>query len=192
MFETLAWWKPIFLLIHAIGFILGFGGAVIADSLFFKFLKDLRISKLEKQVLGHLSNVVVYGLTILFVSGILLFLTDPQTYLHSSKFLTKMIIVYIIAFNGWLLHRRVSPSLMHIEWHKGTYAKKRPVRKLAFALGSISMTSWTCALILGYLRSIPFTVAQALGCYVLIIGCAVAVSQILEHALSHYMDKKTS
>ena len=186
LFVTL---KPYFLFLHAIGFIVGMGSAIVADTLFFRFLKDLRISKEEEYILSYVGRLVVIGLIILLVSGTGIFFSDPARYAASSKFLTKMAIVAVIAANGFLLHKYLAPRLTHIEWDKGAHAKNRPVRKLAAALGAISSTSWVSALLLGYLRSIPFTFAQAFLGYVLLVIGAIGVSQLLEHYFARQMDR---
>ena len=181
--------KPYFLFLHAIGFIIGLGSAIVADTLFFRFLKDLRISKEEEYVLSYVGRLVVTGLVILFLSGLMIFLSDPAKYLASSKFITKMAVVTVIAINGFVLHKYVAPRLTIIEWDKGAHAKNRRARKIAAALGAVSSTSWFSALLLGYLRSIPFTFGQAFGGYILLLLCAVGVSQILESYFARQMDR---
>ncbi len=185
LFVTL---KPYFLFLHAIGFIVGLGSAIVADTLFFRFLKDLRISKEEEYILSYVGRLVIIGLIVLLISGIGIFLSDPVKYLASSKFLTKMAIVVVIAINGFLLHRYLAPRLTLIEWDKGAHAKNRRARKMAAALGAVSSTSWFSALLLGYLRSIPFTFGQAFWCYILLLLCAIGVSQILENYFARQMD----
>ena len=181
--------KPYWLFLHAIGFIVGLGSAIVADTLFFRFLKDLRISKEEEYILSYVGRLVVAGLIVLLISGIGIFLSDPAKYLASSKFLTKMAIVVVIACNGFILHKYLSPRLTLIEWDKGAHAKNRRARKLAAALGAISSTSWFSALLLGYMRSIPFSFGQVFGAYIMLLLCAIGVSQILENYFARQMDR---
>ena len=182
--------KPLWLFAHMLGVVVGLGSAIVADTLFFKFLKDLRISKKESEVLSYVSHLVVLGLIMLIISGGAIFLSDPVKYLASSKFITKMVIVAVIAINGFALHKRLSPHLREIQWDAGAHAKNRPLRKLAFALGAISSTSWFSALLLGYVKSIPANTLQALGGYACLLILAVGASQLVELYLTHYMDKK--
>lgn len=180
--------KPLFIFFHLIGLVMGLGGAIVGDILFFRFLKDLRISKKESEVLHYVSQIVVIGLFILAASGTAIFLSDPARYMVSSKFVTKMIIVLVIAINGFALHKILAPKLMDIEWNRGTAARHRPLRKLAFALGAISSSSWFVALLLGSLSSIPFSTAIALAMYAGLLVIAVSTSQIMEAYYTKYLD----
>ena len=54
------------------------------------------------------------------------------------------------------------------------------VRKAAYALGSVSGVSWLSAFILGTMRASPLPFSQLLGIYVLALGGAILVSQLLE------------
>ncbi len=183
-FELLLEYKSVFVAFHMLGFIFGLGGATIADIMFFRFLTDLRISKKEHTVLGALSQVVWVGLAILWISGILIFLSDIQAYSHSSKFLLKAMVVIVVSLNGFALNSLVAPRLMHIDWKLGRDAKRRNLRRLAFALGSISMVSWYSAFILGSLRSLPYSFSQLLVGYGVLLILAIIGSQMVEALFS--------
>ncbi len=178
--EILTNYSSVFTAFHMIGFIFGLGGATIADIMFFRFLSDFRISKKEHTVLSALSQVVWVGLAILWVSGILLFVSDIEKYSHSSKFLLKAIVVTVVSLNGFALNSLVAPKLMRIDWKLGWNAKKRPMRRLAFALGAISMVSWYSAFILGSLRSLPYSFTELLVGYGVLLILAIIGSQMLE------------
>ncbi|PWT79893.1 MAG: hypothetical protein C5B57_13105 [Blastocatellia bacterium] len=57
----------------------------------------------ELQLLQRTHRIVVIGLAALFVSGILLFAADVDTYLDSPIFWTKMGLVVLLLFNDALL-----------------------------------------------------------------------------------------
>lgn len=177
-------WRPILLIGHLVGLAMGVGGAMFTDVFFFKFLKDLRISKDEAGVLQTVSEVVWFGLGLLVLTGVGLYLIDPATFNQSSKFLTKMVVVAIIIVNGAFLNLKVMPHLIHISFgddpHKNPKEELQRERRIAFALGAISMVSWYSALILGVFRSLPFSFSILLLIYLLLLVGAVAGSQVME------------
>ena len=183
-------YKLIFIIIHLIGFALGLGGATIGDTLFFRFLKDLKISKKESEALHIVSMIIWSGLIILTLSGIGVFLSDPEGYLASSKFISKIAVVAIIAINGVVLHFIISPRLIKISWAEGTHAKLRRYRKLAFACGAISAVSWYSAFILGAMSSLPFPASSILTAYTVLLFLAVTASQMMERIYSIVRDSK--
>ena len=183
----LAEYKFLILIFHNIGFALGLGGAVMADFFFFKFLKDLKISEDESKTLSMVSEVVWFGLALLVISGIGLYLPEMARLNESPKFLVKMIVVGVIIVNGVFLNLKISPQLVKISFggkHKHKMGELRGFRKLAFALGAVSLTSWFSAFILGIFRSVPLSFIHLLAIYIIALAIAVSLSQILESHLT--------
>ncbi len=172
---------PYFVGLHLVGVVLGFGGALISDILFFKFLKDLKITKNESSILHALSKVIWFGIGIIVLSGFFLFLSDIERYSISSKFLAKMAIVAIIIINGFVLNFIVTPKLTSIAFGE---LKSSGIRRLAFASGAVSITSWVAAFILGLMHRSPWPFHILFGTYLLIVGGAMLGSQILEKLIS--------
>ena len=101
----------------------------------------------------------------------------------------KVIVVGVIIVNGILLNLKISPRLVKISFgklHKHKPGELRRQRKLAFALGAISITSWFSAFIFGMLRSVPISFANLLAIYLIVLGIAISLSQIAES----YLGKK--
>lgn len=175
---------PIILILHLAGLALGVGGAIVTDVFFFKFVKDLRITESEADIMQTVSQIIWFGLGLLIISGTGLYLSDMEALNQSSKFLTKMVVVAVILVNGAFLNLKVTPKLIHISF--GDDPKKTPEqelqkdRRIAFALGAISMVSWYSALILGALPSIPLSFPVLVAIYAVLLACAVIGSQILE------------
>jgi hypothetical protein len=179
--------SPILLAMHLLGVTIGFGGAIITDIFFFKFLKDARISENEEGILKTFSQVIWLGLGIIVVSGILIFISNIEYYSSSAKFLTKMFVVGVIIINGFFLNKVVTPSLTAISFGKlkdNTDSRVRYLRHLSFALGAVSVTSWWTAFILGNMRSSPAPLPVLLGIYILALVCAVVSSQIVEKVIT--------
>lgn len=170
--------KTIWLITHNIGFVLGVGAATVSDVLFFRFLKDFTITEEEKNTLKTLSGIVWVGLALLVISGLMLYLPAQARLLDSSKFLLKMIIVGVVVANGIALNVYVSPRLRRLSFDGGKPATR--FRRIAFALGGISIVSWYGAFLLGSLRSIPVTVEKGLLVYCSLLFVTIIGSQIFE------------
>lgn len=181
MIEFLITHKPIIVVLHAIAASAGLGAVIITDTLFFKFLKDFKISKTEHETLNAISSIVWVIIGIVFVTGLGLFLSEPGGYLMKSKFVTKMIIFVVIVANGVLLNLLISPHLRKISFGPTIDQpswRLRMLRRVAFASGAVSMVSWFSVFILGSVRSIPWSAGEALLGYILLVAGAVIGSQI--------------
>lgn len=173
------WW----VIVHNIGFILGLGSATITDIFFFRFLKDGTISQEEKETMDTLTNVIWVGLAILIVSGLALYLPEQSRLDISSKFLLKVLVVGVIALNGILLNMFVGPHMRRLSF-EGTVPARR-FRRLAFALGGVSFTSWYLAFFLGSLRKISIDFKTAFVGYAVLLVLVIIGSQIAERYVAY-------
>lgn len=181
--SLLAQYHDSIVMLHVLGVALGLGGATITDIFFFKSLKDFRISKQEAGVMRTLSQITWFALAILVLTGIALYLPEAEELNQSAKFLVKMIVVTVIIINGAFLNLLVAPKLVKISF--GEKLAHRPgkihyERKIAFALGAVSIVSWYSAFILGMLRKIPLDFSSLLLIYLLLLGGAIIGSQFME------------
>lgn len=187
LFEFLGEVRTSIIILHGLAAAVGVGAATVTDVLFFKFLKDLRISAEESGILKSVSQVIWLALAVLVVTGLALWLPDAERLNESSKFLVKMAIVAVIIANGALLNLWIAPNLIRIsfgERHAHIPGELRHIRRLAFALGAVSITSWYSAFILGSLRGVPLGFWPLLGLYAAVAAAAVAVSQIADRSLA--------
>ncbi len=171
-------------IIHMLAVAIGIGGATITDVFFFKFLKDFRISKLEASTLRTFSQVIWFALGLIVLSGVGLYIPDAARLNDSPKFLAKMVIVGMLLVNGALLNLLVSPKLVRISFggkHKHQPQELRRLRKLAFALGAISISSWYSIFIVAMADGIPLSVFQFLFFYATLLIVAVGASQFFEY-----------
>ena len=174
-------YKVPILLIHGIGAAVGLGGAVVTDILFFKFLKDGKVSIFENDVMRNLSRIIWFALGIMILSGIGLFLPRADELAESSKFLVKMIALGVIILNGVALNLVITPQLTKIDFSQDIHLlplQIRRMRKLAFALGAISITSWFTVFILGSMRNVVLSFGDLLVLYFGIVFVAICLSQV--------------
>ncbi|MDP3727701.1 MAG: vitamin K epoxide reductase family protein [bacterium] len=187
LFEFFTEVRTPILIFHGLAAAVGVGAATVTDVLFFKFLKDLRISAEESSILASVSQVIWLALAVLIMTGLALWLPDAERLGESSKFLVKMIVVGVIIVNGLFLNLGIAPKLIHIsfgERHIHIPGELRHIRRLAFALGAISLTSWYSAFILGSLRSVAISFWPLLGLYIAVVAVAITISQIADRSLA--------
>jgi hypothetical protein len=70
--------KPIIIVLHALAAAVGLGAVVTTDTLFFKFLKDFRISRKEADTLDTISKIIWTAILLLLITGVLLYLSAPH------------------------------------------------------------------------------------------------------------------
>lgn len=175
-------YKSIFVVVHAFAAAIGLGAVVVTDTLFFRFLKDFKISKSEDDVMTTISTVIWIIIGLLAVSGLVLYLSAPADYIIKSKFITKLVVFSVIVVNGIVLNIWLAPNLKKIvfggEGVKKLSSKLQVLRKVAFASGVISITSWVVVFLLGSLRSIPLNTQTALLVYAGLLLIGVTGSQL--------------
>ncbi|MEK7149027.1 MAG: hypothetical protein AAB796_01335 [Patescibacteria group bacterium] len=172
--------KTLYLILHLFGIALGAGAAFFSDIMFFSAIKDMRFSNTEIRFLKLGSRTVWIGLCVLVISGVLLFMTDPARYAHSSKFLAKMTIVAIIVVNGYIFHRIHIPRIMRHAREELPSSEEFKRKSISmFASGAVSVASWISAAILGAFKKIPYDYIEIMMVYMLILSFAVFVSFFL-------------
>jgi uncharacterized membrane protein len=181
--EVLAAHHSFLFLSHMFGVALGLGGATIADIFFFKFLRDFKISEWEADILHTLSQIIWFALAILLLSGAGLYVLDAAALSANVKFIAKMTAVLVIIANGALLNLLIAPKLVKIsfgEAHAHMAGELRHIRKIAFALGAISLVSWYAAFLFGFLADVSLGATSLFGAYAGALALAVLASQLLE------------
>ena len=94
------------LYLHLVPLITAAGTAFAADRATLRVMKsgiDQRSAHLKQLALTH--RVVVFGLALSFVSGILLFLSDVETFLGSVFIWIKLGLVFLLLVNGFVMTR---------------------------------------------------------------------------------------
>lgn len=188
-------YKGLIVFFHALAAAIGVGATTVTDVLFFKFLKDFKISGGEKSIMDTMSHIIWIALAVLIVTGIGLYAPRSLELAESSKFLVKTVIVAIIALNGLVLNFIVSPRLTSFvfgnEGQKSLSPSGKVYRKLSFASGAVSIVSWYTVFILGSLRSIPLSFRIGLLVYLGIVSFAVLMSQFYDRQLTKKQKSET-
>ena len=99
------WSFPVCEVLHIVGFALLIGTI---------FMVDLRLMGLgmkrqsAAQVLKDTAPWTLVGLTMVLISGPLIFLSDPLLYLYNASFRYKITMLIIAIIYNWTLHRNVA------------------------------------------------------------------------------------
>ncbi len=170
-------YKLLLIILHVFGVVIGMGGAITSDFIFFSSIKDKVITHTELRFLRLGHKLVWAGLAIMVLTGILLFAQNISGYLHSTKFLAKMTIVGIIIINGYIFHRKHIPHLHRHEGRSLTRSNKFKTESASlFVSGAISLTSWTAAFVLGFIKSIPYSYVSIMLVYFVILALSILIS----------------
>lgn len=110
-----SWWSDVYAssrAVEAAVMFLHLGGMVAAGGLAFTLdravFRTARGSPRRHQLATELHaahGTVIGGLVVVFASGALLTLADPEVFLTSWVYWAKMLIVVLLLANGWLLKR---------------------------------------------------------------------------------------
>ena len=152
----------------------------MSDIMFFSTIKDEKVSKTEMRFLRIGSAFVWLGIIVLVVSGLGLFMTNSEGYLASSKFLAKVSIVSIIILNGIFFHISHLPRIKrHVDHHFPSSDEFMRHRPLLLSSGAVSFVSWTSAIILGGLKSVPYSYRAIMLGYLVAVSVAILIAQVL-------------
>jgi hypothetical protein len=152
-------------LVHLLGLIMGFGGAILADIL---ILRGAILNPIENktiQAVRSLSHIVFIGLALLWLSGIILVgirvSADPNVWMN-QKIWAKVIIVSILTVNGIFVHNIALRRLVTRHSQK-MFSISRPYELAGLSLvAAISSVSWIVPFVLGVATEFNFTV-RAVG-----------------------------
>ena len=175
--------KTLIKVFHLAGLALGLGGAILLDMLAIRFLIKQRISKEFYEIFKHSSQVVFWGLCVLWLSGIayLIYycLADHHS-LSNQKVWAKLFIVVILSVNGWWIHHRILPLIQNNINGYLFKALSLKQRRILLCSSVISILSWGIPLLLGACKELNFCISAFTILFIyfslLILGLIIACS----------------
>ncbi len=169
---------------HLLGMVLGLGGTFILDILIFHFLRNFKISKEEAVIMHLISQLIIIGLILLIVTGVAIWLTDISSYLNSARFMMKMTAVLVLTINGLILNFYMMPGIEKLSLTKEDIEKYQPLKRVAFAIGAVSMISWFSAFFFAMIKDLEsFSYTPMLIVYMLLLIIGVGGSQMAKFKL---------
>ena len=181
-------------MIHLVGLIMGFGGAVLTDfvALFGAILRP--IDRLVVQISNVLSKIVFAGLFILWASGAILLyirISNDRIVLTNEKIWAKVIIVFLLTINGFVVHR-FALHRMAKRIGQRLFDAKTPNETAALCfVAAVSSVSWIVPFVLGTASELNYkvTFGFVLGAYANLILIAWLAMYILADASTLLDDK---
>ncbi len=139
-------------ILHLIGLVMGFGGAVLLDGTILTRGVIRPVSHYTIHQAHLLSRILTWGLALLWTTGIGLIwlnLLEKPEYLTNPKLWAKISIVVLLSLNGVLIHQKVLPVLKQkLGQRLFNKTSSKQIAGLTL-LGSISFVSWTTPFVLG-------------------------------------------
>lgn len=192
-FHLLDTYREFLTVFHIIAATLGVGGATITDVFFFKFIRDLKISSQESDVMHTLSQIIWFAIIFLAVTGLGLYFPHYEELNRTPEFIIGTFVFIVIVINGIFLNLYISPHLERIAFgreHDHHGGELRRFRRQAFASGAISISSWYSALILGRVRFDHPNIYWIFFAYLTIVVITVLFSQVHEAHLDTKSDSE--
>lgn len=152
---------------------------------FIKFLKDFEISKKESKRLLMFSHTGWVAITLAFLSGLGLVLTDVYGNITgSSKFMIILVLLGILIIYEIVVNMFIAPKLVDV--HFGDHPelddhKHSLLRKTAFAFVAVGVTSWYMLLLLNAISFYGYSTGALLAIYLIILVIGVGVSLYAEN-----------
>lgn len=178
--------RVILLLVHLVGFALGLGGATVSDVMFFRSLKDKKISEEEYATLKVLSKIIWVGLFLLVSSGAWIFFeifkdnNNSLPLLYSARWQTKLTLVAIVLINGLVFLKGIFPILKESVGRQLSAASLGGKLWALAISGTISIVSWySITIIMALPRTIKVTYGEFMLVYAVLILGGVIVSRFV-------------
>lgn len=195
MLDILLTYKDVFVVLHTISFAIGLGAATVHDVAFGNYL-----SKFDKERWNSLAYDICFQLirvSLLWtaLSGLALYLPEMNRLSLSTLFQFKILLLVIICANSYLFHYRILPKLANSFFYDSLASMQdkksmRKLHKLAFAMGSISLTSWYSIASLAGLRNLELNFFLLLAIYLGLVSFSVLSSFIAAAKLSVRLEER--
>ncbi|HYF04731.1 MAG TPA: hypothetical protein VEA59_01020 [Patescibacteria group bacterium] len=163
------------LFVHIASVLIGGGGAVASDWLFFASLKNKVIDRSELGLLKSMSVLVWIGIVFTTISGLVLIWLKPEL-LSVFAFRFKLVLFFIIVVNGLFFARYHMKHLQRLQG-KNFLNKMRTIElRLLVMSGVISFVSWMSVLFISTtkLQGLSEVIAVAGYCGLLAAGYILA------------------
>ncbi len=164
-----------FIIIHLIGMAFGVGGVTISHIYLHHVIEEPTTAQVYARMLPKFSLLIWFGVYLLGMSGVGIFLEQPEVYSSSGKFLAKMVMVAVLLASGLYLSGPVTKKVLTLgqrDWSEQTERFSQAM-KTAIPGGVISIVSWYGTLILGALGPQDWSMGQILSVYIYIIFIGV-------------------
>ncbi|OGF78184.1 hypothetical protein A2W54_03710 [Candidatus Giovannonibacteria bacterium RIFCSPHIGHO2_02_43_13] len=169
-------------LVRVLGFVFGIGGATAVLFLFHKFLNNRDIDESEARSVKGISELIWFGLFLTLLGQFALFAADAGAPEFPAIFFIQTTALFIATISGAVLMIIFAPFLSAIPFNEEERSRTHPslnsLRKPMFIVGSVALSSWYFAFIIGYATG--YGPAVLFVVYALTLAMAVAAAVLWE------------
>ncbi len=188
IYQLLAETREYNITIHLLGLAMGLGGTFIVDIMFSHFMKNYEISARDSVIMHLISQMIIFGLFLLILSGIALLLPAWNDFVENPRFIMKMIVVFVVIINGAALNLYLTPKMKKISLVDEEKHRYKTLTRVSFALGAISIVSWLSAFFLAMFKTLfDMPLYYLLPGYLVLVIIAIGASQL---AMVYYEKKE--
>lgn len=178
---------PGLLAAHLFAFAIGVGGTTVAAVLFFRFLKDFRVSGEETNVLKTISEAIWAALAIIILTEFMIYIPMASTLGTSAQFLAKIFAIIVVTITGVIINLIILPRLIAVPFEgkkNKALADFIQLRRITFGVGAIAISSWYFAFALDVLPELSLSFSALMTAYVLILAVSVLIGRGVEYQIS--------
>ena len=174
-----------FIIIHLIGMAFGVGGVTISHFFLHHVIGEPATAQVYVRMLPKFSLLIWFGVYLLGMSGVGIFLEQPEVYASSGKFLAKMVMVTVLLASGLYLSGPVTKKVLALSPRDWSEQSERfsHAMKTAIPGGVISIVSWYGALMLGAVGPKDWSMGQILSLYFYIMFIGIMVGFLAKDIL---------
>src|SRR3989338_8540424 len=169
-------------LVRVLGFVFWIGGATAVLFLFHKFLNNRDIDESEARSVKGISELIWFGLFLTLLGQFALFAADAGAPEFPAIFFIQTTALFIATISGAVLMIIFAPFLSAIPFNEEERSRTHPslnsLRKPMFIVGSVALSSWYFAFIIGYATG--YGPAVLFVVYALTLAMAVAAAVLWE------------
>ncbi len=170
-----------------VGLTVGVGAATVYSVVYVKFLRDLKISQTEQEILRTIGQIVWIALISIVGTAFSLYISAPEIHNSSPTFILKIIVLGIILLTEAMTNTLIAPQLIDISFGKRpehSPGELHTLRRVSFALSASSLISWYSLLILLLLPlTLPATFSQLVIYYLITLSVGIVISQAIDYSL---------
>jgi len=174
--------------IHFLALALGVGGVTLVIALFFRFLRDLRISGSELSVIKIVFEAIWFSLAIFTLTEFAIYMTSPEAFISSPQFLAKIFVLAFLVILSVIINLIVMPMLTAIDFGEKKNANHKEfvrMRGLSFGLGAIYVTSWYFVFIIDVMPTMSVEFSNLMTIYTIFGGVSLLLGGLTNHLVSN-------
>lgn len=178
--ELLEKYVLVFGLLYAFMLALGVGGVTVSAVIFFRFLRDFRISEFEATTLRVISQYIWFTLGGITLTGIGIYLPDFTMLTSNAVFVTQVMALVVILITIGCVDFLIAPKLFKIslgEDHQHKMGELRSLRKGAYVCLVLGALSWYTLYFLNAVGEVFSHLNLLVNAYglILVVGLVVAL-----------------